>query len=131
MLNILTPQILETMGTKYAVLGMNGYSLLVRFRVCGEIVECSIPTWSGLSDLPEKIVEVTLVVIKNSDANLNWIFLRGTGSIIENHGWGALFPSEHGVVDPEDLYHLLRIDPKRMELFDEKKGWGFRETVDL
>ena len=131
MLNILTPQTLETMGTKYAVLGLNGYSLLVRFRVCGEIVECSVSSWSGLRDFPEKVEEVTLVVIKNSEDNLSWIFLRGTGSIIENQGWGALFPSEHALVDPKDLYHILRIEPKRMELFDEKRGWGFRETVDL
>lgn len=131
MSNILTPQILETMGTGYAVLGMGGYSLLVRFRVCGLIVECSVPTWSGLSDLLEKIEEVTLVVIKNSETDLSWVFVRGTGRIIANQDWEALVPSEHGLVGPEDLYHLLRIEPKRMELFDEQRGWGFRETADF
>ena len=131
MSDILTLQILETIGTGYAVLGMNGYSLLVRFRVCGGVVECSVPTWNGLSDLPEKIEAVTLVVINNSETDLSWVFVRGTGRIVENQSWETLIPSEHGLVDPEDLYHLLRIEPTRMELFDEKRGWGFRETADL
>lgn len=131
MSDILTPHIIETMGTRYAVLGIGGYSLLVRFRVRGLIVECSVPTWSGLSDLLENIEEVTLVVIKNSDTDLCWVFVRGTGRIIENQEWEDLVPSEHGLVEPEDIYYLLSIEPKRIELFDEQRGWGFRETADL
>ncbi|MBU3114525.1 hypothetical protein [Clostridium lacusfryxellense] len=103
----------------------------MRFRVRGLIVECSVPTWSGLSDLLENIEEVTLVVIKNSDTDLSWVFVRGTGRIIENQEWEALVPSEHGLVEPEDIYYLLSIEPKRIELFDEQRGWGFRETADL
>ena len=60
MSDILTPQIVETMGTKYAVLGIGSYSLLVRFRMRGLIVECSVPKWSGLSDLLEKIEGITI-----------------------------------------------------------------------
>lgn len=131
MSNILTTQILETMGTRHAVLGVDGYALPVRFRVCGPIVECSVPTWSGVSELLETIEEVTLVAVKNSEANLSWIFLRGEGSIIKNQDWEGLVPSERSLVDPGDLYQLLRIDPKRIELFDEQRGWGYRETADF
>ena len=131
MSDILTPQILETMGTNYAILGMDRYSLLVRFRICGEVVECSVPTWCGLSDSPENIKEFTLVVVKNSETEFSWIFVRGAGRIIENEKWEFLIPTEHGLVDPKDLYNILRIVPKRMELFDEKRGWGFRETTDF
>jgi hypothetical protein len=131
MSNILTTQMLETIGARHAILGVAGYALPVRFRVRGSIVECCVPTWSGISDLLEKSVEVTLVALKNSENNLRWIFLRGAGSVIKNQDWGGIVPSESSLVDPGDLYQLLRIEPKRMELFDEQRGWGFRETSDF
>jgi hypothetical protein len=131
MSNTLTTKILETLGTRHAVLGVAGYALPVRFRVRGSIVECGVPTWSGASDLLEKKKEVTLVVVKNLDTNLRWLFLRGDGSVIKNRDWEGLVPSEHCLVDPGDLYQLLHIEPKRIELFDEQRGWGYRETADF
>jgi hypothetical protein len=129
--NILNIKILETLGTRHAVLGVDGYALPVRFRVCGQVVECSVPTWSGVGELLETVEEVTLVAINNSEANLSWVFLRGTAGIIKNQDWEGLVPPERSLVDPGDLYQLLRIYPKRMELFDEQQGWGYRETADF
>lgn len=131
MSNILNAKMLETIGTRYVTLGVAGYSLPVRFRVSGYIVECAVPTWSSVSDLLEKTEVVTLVAAQNSGTNLRWIFLWGIGSVINNQDWKGLVPSERSLVDPGDLYQLLRITPKRMELFDEQKGWGFRETADF
>jgi hypothetical protein len=131
MSNTLTTKILETLGTRHAVLGVAGYALPVRFRVRGSIVECGVPTWSGVSDLLEKKEEVTLVVVKNLDTKLRWLFLRGDGSVIKNRDWEGLVPSKHCLVDPGDLYQLLRIEPKRIELFNEQRGWGYRETADF
>jgi hypothetical protein len=131
MSNILTTQILETLGTRYAVLGVAGYALPVRFRICGSIVECGVPMWSGISDLLEKTKEVTMVAVKNSEPNLCWLFIRGLGSVIKNQDWEGLIPQERNLIEPGDLYQLLRIEPRRMELFDEQRGWGFRETADF
>lgn len=131
MSNILTLQTLETMGIKSAVLVIDGYALPVHFRICRSNVECSVPSWCGISDLPEKIEEVLLVFLKNSNTDLSWIFLRGAGKIVKTQDWDGLLPSEHSLVCPEDLYHILHIEPTRMELFDETRGWGFRETTDF
>ncbi|NLB41477.1 MAG: hypothetical protein GX815_04320 [Clostridiales bacterium] len=128
---ILNTQILETLGTRYATLGVNGYALPVRFRVNGLIVECSVPTWSEVGELLEKVEEVTLVAIKNSETDLSWVFLRGTASLVENQDWEGLVPSERNLVDTEDLYQLLLIYPRRIELFDEQRGWGYRDTADF
>lgn len=127
---ILNTQILETLETRHAVLGIDGYALPVRFRVCGQIVECSVPTWSEVGELLEKIEEVTLVAIKKSGSELRWVFLRGAAVIVKNQDWECLVPPERSLVDPEDLYQLLRINPSRIELFDEQRGWGYRETAD-
>jgi hypothetical protein len=131
MSDILTAKTLEALGVRYAVLGADGYALPVRFRVRGPFVECSVPTWSGIGELLEKAEEVTLAAVKSSGDDLCWLFIRGQGFVIKNQDWEGLVPHERSLVDPGDLYRLLRIEPLRIELFDEKRGWGYRETADL
>lgn len=131
MSNILNTQALESMGAQFVILGVDDYALPVRFRVRGAFVECRVPIWSGVSDSFDKKRVVTLVAIQNSEPYLRWLFLRGEGSIVKDPDWEGLVPLQPGRVDPEDLYWLVRIVPKRMELFDEQRGWGFRETTDF
>ena len=131
MSNILNTLTLEAMGVRHAILGIASYALPVRFRVRGSVVECRVPTWSGVGDLLEKKQEVTLIAVQNSEAHLRWLFLRGPGTVIKEPDWEGLVPLQTCRVDPGDLYQLLRVKPKRMELFDEKLGWGFRETADF
>ena len=131
MSNILNTQTLRDLDAQFAILGVAGYALPVRFLVRGSVVECPVPTWSGVGDLLEKMEEVTLVAVQNSDTYLRWFFLRGTGTVIKDPDWEGLLPPQHGRGDPGDLYQLLRIEPNRMELFDEQRGWGFRETADF
>lgn len=127
---ILNTQILETLETRHAVLGIDEYALPVRFRVCRQIVECSVPIWSEVEELLEKVEEVTLVAIKKSESDLSWVFIRGAGVIVKNRDWEGLVPPERSLVEPGDLYQLLRINPSRIEMFDEQRGWGYRETAD-
>lgn len=61
---ILNTEMLATMGAQYAILGVPGYALPVRFRVRGSGVECAVPIWSGMGDLLETTGEVTLVVVQ-------------------------------------------------------------------
>lgn len=131
MCNILSIKTLEGMKAGYATLGVGGYTLPVPFRVRGQKVECRVPTWSGVGDLLEITRQVTLVVVQNSESGLRWVFLRGLGKVIKDPDWEDFGPLETGGINMGDLYELLRIEPEHMELFDEQKGWGFRETVDF
>ncbi len=131
MSNIFDTDLLKFMGAQFVILGLADYALPVRFRVRGTIVECQVPTWSGVSDLIEKKKEVTLVAVQFFETNLCWLFLRGEGSIIKNPDWEGFVPLQSSWVEPDDLYLLLRIVPKRIEIFDEQRGWGFRETTDF
>ncbi|MDW7674235.1 MAG: hypothetical protein SCK28_06850 [Bacillota bacterium] len=119
------------MGVGFAILGVTSYALPVRFRVRGQFVECGVPTWSGVGDLLEKAEKITLVAVQNYGTNLRWLFLKGAGTVVKDPDWEGIVSPQGGRVDPGDLYQLLRIEPKRMELFDEQLGWGFRETADF
>lgn len=131
MSNILNIQTLEEMETKFAILGAADYSLPVYFRVSGPVVECRVPTWSGIGDLLEKKREVMMVAVQNFEPKLRWLFLKGAGSIVKDPDWDQLVSSQSDRVEMEDLYQLLRIEPTRMEIFDEQRGWGYRETADF
>lgn len=124
-------QALAALGARFAILGVGWYALPVRFRIRESAIECQVPTWSGVGDLLEEPGEVTLVAIGDCGAGLKWLFVRGRAGVVPEPDWEGLPPAAGSRVGSDDLYHLLRIEPKRIELVDEQRGWGFRETVDL
>lgn len=127
----LDTQALVAMGVQVAVLSAGRYALPVRFRVRGPLVECRIPTWSGVGDLLGESGEVTLVALVETGPDLRWVFLRGPATVVPDPDWVGLLPARPGRVRPDALYQLLRIHPNRIERADEQRGWGFRETIDL
>jgi hypothetical protein len=130
-MNSLDLKMLAAMDARFAILGVGWYALPVRFRVRGRAVECQVPTWSGVGDLLEAPGEVTLVTLEESPAGPRWFFLRGLATVVPEPDWEGFAPVASGAVGLDDLYQLLRIEPKRIELVDEQRGWGSRETVDL
>ena len=128
MQNGLNIQRLAALDAKIALLSAGRYALPVRFRVRGAFVECQIPTWSGVGDLPG---EAALVIIEEAAPALRWLFIRGPATVVAEPDWAELHPPDSGRIALDELYQLLRITPKRMELIDEQRGWGCRETADL
>ncbi len=131
MLNQPDMQTLASLGTRVAVLGVGRYALPVRFRTHGEGIDCLLPNWSGVADLLDEVREVTLVAVGDSTQDLTWLFIRGTAAVLPAQGWEGLSPPAPRLLDPSDLYQLVRITPRRIELVDERRGWGWRETTDL
>jgi hypothetical protein len=129
----LNAQTLATMGAGVVVLGIGGYALPVRFRVRGTAVEVRVPAWTGVDDIVGTTGDVTLVAVseQGQEHYLRWLFVRGPAAVVPDPDWEGLEPAPANWVSANDLYRLLRIKPVRMELVDEARGWGFRETVDL
>lgn len=122
---------LRMLNAPFCLLCTGEYALPVRFRIHGPHVECRVPTWSGVGDrLPEK-PEVTLVAVAEPGPNLRWLFIRGQATLVPDPDWQGLEPTDRTGIAPEDLYQILRIRPRRIELIDEQRGWGYRETADL
>ncbi|HEY3314537.1 MAG TPA: hypothetical protein VGL40_04555 [Bacillota bacterium] len=126
----LDARILATMGVRLVVLSVGGYSLPVRFRIREQAVECRVPTRSGVGDRLEEAGEATLVAVAEVGPDLRWLFMRGPAVVVPEPDWEGLRPPPSNQVGPDDLYQLVRIELKRIELVDERRGWGFRETVD-
>jgi len=128
---VLNMQTLAAIGARVAILSVGQYALPVFLRIREPVVECRVPTWTGIGDLLEDQDEVTLVILTDSGACLRWLFLRGPAERVLEPDWEGLQPPVASRVSANDLYLLLRIRPKRMELIDEQRGWGYRETADL
>lgn len=131
MKNVLSAQVLAAMNARFAVLCFGHYALPVRFRVRGTVVDCQVPIWAGSSDLLKTRADVTLVAAQEAGPDLLWIFARGSAALHPHPDWRGFSDLRNDRARLDDLYEMVRIDPKRLELFDERRGWGFRETIDL
>ena len=92
------------------------------------IVECLLPGWADISYHIEQDPHVLLILY---DSNLRWMQYWGTASLLPAPEWGGL-PSAALPVDRRDeRYVAIRVLPERIDLVDESKGWGARETLDF
>ena len=127
----LSLQALAELDVLWAVLGVGGYALPVRFRVESRAVACRVPSWSGVADLLEQAeADATLVAAVESGPFLRWLYVRGRASRVSQPNWGGLALPGCERISPDDLYQMVRLEPSRLELVDEERGWGVRETCD-
>lgn len=131
MQRVLTLETLTTLGTQSAVLAVGQIALAVRFRVRDGAVECRVPTWTGVGDLLTEPTDALLVTHTDAGAHLEWLFVRGPAEVVAEPDWDGLLVPGTERFGPSELYQLIRIRPRRIELIDERRGWGFRETIDL
>jgi len=61
---------------------------------------------------------------------LRWLQIEGAGEAIASPNWAALLPGWASAAQPDALCLALRVTPTRLDLFDETRGWGARETVE-
>jgi hypothetical protein len=63
---------------------------------------------------------------------LRWLQIRGTARRVERPNWaGLLLEGAPASTLPQELYLVVQVVPKRIDLLDESRGWGVRETLDL
>jgi hypothetical protein len=63
---------------------------------------------------------------------LRWLQYRGSAQPIAAPEWSSLLPEGmSNARAAEERYVAVRIKPARIDLIDETRGWGARETLDL
>lgn len=112
------------------VLGADGggspQALPVRFVAHGLTVDCLLPRWHDLAYWLEAGAEAVLLV--QPEGGRRWLSLRGQAAPVPAPDWAAILP---GMRNASDLYLAVRLAPARVELVDEGRAWGARETLDL
>jgi hypothetical protein len=93
-------------------------------------VDCLIPRWADVAHHLTEVVEVLLIVQASPGAGLRWLQILGTAQPVETPDWIHLLPRWASKIQPDSLYQVVRVSPKRIDLIDEDLGWGVRETLE-
>jgi hypothetical protein len=74
---------------------------------------------------------VVLVIQGCHAAGLRWLQIQGLARPVAAPDWDELLPRWGSAAPPGDLYLVVHVTPERIDLFDESRGWGARETLKL
>lgn len=107
------------------------WAMPVRYRSCGLEVECLLPRWADVAYFIEQDPCVLLVIEDAAAPAPRWLQIEGVAVTVADPDWVAWLPDWTSPAPPTELYLLLCISPRRIELFDEGLGWGARETVEV
>ncbi len=123
-------------GQHTAVLGAYGWGrpwvLPVQYRHQGLAIECLLPRWAELISYLDRDPEVLLIVWGGETVGTSrWLEYWGRATLQEVIDWTVWTLSPEEREQPHTRYAVLHITPRRIDLIDESRGWGFRETLDL
>ncbi len=112
---------------------------VAHYRSRGLVVDCLLPHWDEAAFHLSPGARAVLIVRDDSVSHLRWVRLTGTARLLESPDPAERFPSaldigrdlRHIRRHAPDLYLVARISPQRLDLLDESRGWGWRETLDL
>ncbi|MGE5138200.1 MAG: pyridoxamine 5'-phosphate oxidase family protein [Rudaea sp.] len=92
------------------------------------VMDCLLPRWADAGYHIEQDPQVLLIIC---DSSLRWMQYRGTAHFIPAPNWVGLqsVMTAGGLTD--DRYVAIRVKPERIDLVDESKEWGARETLDF
>jgi len=106
-------------------------SFLVHYRNSNLELECLLPRWADASYHLWQDPRIHLVVPDPSSEGRRWLEYTGVAHIVEQPDWGKWSQELGDLSDPADLYLLVRVTPIRIDLIDETRGWGRRETLEF
>lgn len=124
--------VLSTAGAACPELVKGGdWAMPVRYRSRGLDVDCLVPRWANAAYHLEQDSRVLLIIQACYAAGLRWLQIQGTARPVAAPDWARLLPRWMSTALADDLYLVIRVTPERIELFDESRGWGVRETLEL
>ena len=106
--------------------GQNGaWALPVSYRSQGLDIECLLPCWSDATFFLQQDTSVLLII---QSSPLCWLSVRGVADFVPQPQWEGLLPEGIQVGMADMLFQVVRVIPQRMDLIDQRRGWGIRET---
>ncbi len=61
---------------------------------------------------------------------MRWLQYEGDAQIAIAPDWSGLLPASE-LQQAHEHYLVVGLRPRRLDLFDGRRGWGARETLDL
>jgi len=93
------------------------WSVTAQYQNRGLELDCRVPRWSDALYHLEQDPHVLVIVLAAQPESARWLQYRGIARI------------DSAAAD--DRYVAVRITPERVDLVDEGRGWGARETLDV
>ncbi len=107
------------------------WAMPVRYCSRGLVVECLIPRWADVSYHLEQNPQVVLVIVTSNQAQeLCWLHYQGLARLAASTDWVELLPPNISPALAGELYQLVALTPQRLDLIDEQRGWGTRDTLE-
>jgi hypothetical protein len=107
------------------------WAMPVRYRSRGLEVTCLLPRWADVAEFVAHDPSVLLVIVDAPAPAPRWLQIAGVARAVAGPDWAEWLPGWTSPAPPAELHLLLRVTPQRIELFDEGRGWGARETVEI
>lgn len=92
------------------------WSVAAQYQNRGLELDCRVPRWSDAVYHLEQDPQVLIIVLEAQSPHSRWLQYRGIARMTES---------------TDDRYVALHIMPTRVDLIDESRGWGTRETLDF
>lgn len=92
------------------------WAVAAHYSTEGLKLDCCVPRWSDVVYYLEQDPHVTAIVVDTESKHLRWLQYHGIAHITHSTG---------------DRDVAIRITPQRIDLIDESRGWGVRETLDI
>lgn len=99
-------------------------------RVFGLVLECLVPRWSDVAHYLTQEPAVVLIVQASDGGGLRWLQIQGNAQAVEAPDWDRLLPRWVKNVQPDALYYVVGVVPRRIDLINEDLGWGILETLE-
>lgn len=104
------------------------------YRAAGLEIEFLLPRWADLVYYLEEDPETLIIVPQEPDPSDCWLEYRGFVKPVANPDWLAwtlAYPALQLVKPYPELYRVFRVTPRRLDLINQQRSWGARQTLEL
>ena len=93
------------------------WSVTAQYQNRGLELDCRVPRWSDALYHLEQDPHVLVIILDTQPDSTRWLQYYGVARIDSSAA--------------ADRYVAVHITPERVDLMDESRGWGARETLDV
>ena len=93
------------------------WSVTAQYQNRGLELDCRVPRWSDALYHLEQDPHVLVIILDTQSDSTRWLQYSGVAQIDSSAA--------------DDRYVAVHITPERVDLVDESRGWGARETLDV